>query len=98
LFTVFGYAKGIILETETGHQEQWLLSTVSFENFGNSLQLQKQSTDGVAILKITDAICSGHSEIRKENNHINWYENCLLLVSMHLVLALVIFCLNRTDL
>jgi hypothetical protein len=32
-----------------------LLSTVSFENFGNSLQLQKQSTDGVAILKITDA-------------------------------------------
>jgi hypothetical protein len=28
----------ILFETETGHQEQWLLSTVSFENFGNSLQ------------------------------------------------------------
>jgi hypothetical protein len=65
LFTVFGYAKGIILETETGHQEQWLLSTVSFENFGNSLQLQKQSTDGVAILKITDATFAAAIQIQE---------------------------------
>jgi hypothetical protein len=41
-----------------------LLSTVSFENFGNFC-CAKQSTDGVAILKITDAVCSGHSEIQE---------------------------------
>jgi predicted branched-subunit amino acid permease len=42
----------------------------------------KQSTDGVAILKITDAtFAAAIQKFRKENNHINWYENCLLLVS-----------------
>lgn len=88
--------KGMLLfETETGYQEQWLLSTVSFENFGNSLQLQKQSTDGVTILKITDAtFAAAIQKFRKENNHINWYEKLLASgFKMHLVLALVIFAL-----
>lgn len=88
--------KGMILfETETGHQERWLISGVSFENFGNSLQLQKQSTDGVEILKITDAtFAAAIQKFRKENNHINWYEKLLASgFKMHLVLALVIFAL-----
>lgn len=88
--------KGMILfETETGHHERWLISAVSFENFGNSLQLQKQSTDGVAILKITDAtFAAAIQKFRKENNHINWYEKLLASgFKMHLVLALVIFAL-----
>jgi Zn-dependent protease with chaperone function len=88
--------KGMILfETETGHQERWLISAVSFENSGNSLQLQKQSTDGVAILKITDAtFAAAIQKFRKENNHINWYEKLLASgFKMHLVLALVIFAL-----
>jgi hypothetical protein len=42
LFTVLDTQKADSFETETGHQEQWLLSTVSFENFGNSLQLQNK--------------------------------------------------------
>jgi Zn-dependent protease with chaperone function len=88
--------KGMILfETETGHHERWLISAVSFENFGNSLQLQKQSTDGVTILKITDAtFAAAIQKFRKENNHINWYEKLLASgFKMHLVLALVIFAL-----
>ncbi|WP_158730388.1 MULTISPECIES: M48 family metallopeptidase [unclassified Flavobacterium] len=88
--------KGMILfETETGHQERWLILAVSFENSGNSLQLHKQSTDGVAILKITDAtFAAAIQKFRKENNHINWYEKLLASgFKMHLVLALVIFAL-----
>lgn len=88
--------KGMLLfETETGYQEQWLLSAVSFENFGNSLQLQKQSADGFAILKITNTtFAAAIQKFRKENNHINWYEKLLASgFKMHLVLAMVIFSL-----
>jgi hypothetical protein len=65
LFTVFGYAKGLLLETETGHQSSGCFQLLVLKILETLCSCKKQSTDGVAILKITDATFAAAIQIQE---------------------------------
>lgn len=82
-------------ETAAVYKNEWFIKEVTFETLDTGLQLQHQGDDAIKTIKIADAAFINKIKVfRKENGHVNWYEQLINSgFKMHMVLAMLILAL-----